>query len=289
MNGDLFAEPASNLIGSGQLDKMLVKVDSDQKISYQLQFNDQLIDMNALIGSTLEFQFDGQIFCCFCGKQTPKSYQGYCYDHFMSLAQCDTCMMSPERCHLAKGTCREPEWAETVCQQPHYVYLANSSGIKVGITRAGQLPVRWIDQGAEQAIIIARVSSRLLSGLLEVIFKQHVADKTNWRTMLKGTTEDINLAEQRDLLFSNCAASLQTIEEKYGRQHIQLIRQGEQQQFQYPVVEYPEKVVSMNFDKQNRIGGKLLGIKGQYLIFDQGVVNIRRHSGYQVQLFASAT
>lgn len=289
MMDDLFAEKATETLGVGLLDKMETSLDSDNVVQYQLKLGSDLVDMNALIGTTLEFEFDQKIFCGHCGKQTSKSYQGLCYDHFMSLAQSDSCMMSPEKCHLAQGTCREPAWAERVCQQTHYVYLANSSGVKVGITRAGQLPVRWLDQGAEQGLIIARVSSRYLSGLLEVVFKQHVADKTNWRNMLKSETVNIDLVEQRDQLFELCKESLVQLDQQYGRQHIQLIRQGEVQEFKYPVSQYLEKISSMTFDKQSQIGGKLLGIKGQYLIFDQGVVNIRRHSGYQVKLFASAS
>jgi len=289
MMDDLFAEKTTDLLGVGILDKMLTRLDSENGVQYQLMLGSDKIDMNALIGRTLEFQFDQQIFCSYCGKQTSKSYQGLCYDHFMSLAQSDSCMMSPEKCHLAQGTCREPAWAETVCQQTHYVYLANSSGVKVGITRAGQLPVRWLDQGAEQGLIIARVTSRYLSGLLEVVFKQHVSDKTNWRNMLKSETDDIDLIDQRDKLFNLCSEPLSQLEQQYGRQHIQLIRQGDIQEFNYPVSHYLEKISSMTFDKQSQIGGKLLGIKGQYLILDQGVVNIRRHSGYQVKLFASAS
>jgi len=289
MMDDLFAEQVTDVLGSGILDKMEARLGSDNVVQYYLTLGTDRIDMSALIGSTVEIQYDQKIFCSHCGKQTSKSYQGLCYDHFMSLAQSDTCMMSPEKCHLAQGTCREPSWAENVCQQTHYVYLANSSDVKVGITRAGQLPVRWMDQGAKQGLIIARVTSRYLSGVLEVVFKQHVADKTNWRTMLNSSNEDIDLAEQRDKLFDLCADSLSELEQQYGRQHIQLIRQGEVQEIVYPVTQYLEKISSMTFDKQSQIGGKLLGIKGQYLILDQGVVNIRRHSGYQVKLFASVS
>jgi len=52
----------------------------------------------------------------------------------------------------------------------------------------------------------------------------------------------------------------------------------------YPVVEYPEKVKSLSFDKTNIIEGKLMGIKGQYLLFENGeVLNIRKHTSYHVK------
>jgi len=287
MMDDLFAETTDQLLGEGVLDKMRARVNGSEPVTYALDLTDSHVDLNPYIGKSLKLVFDGTIRCGHCGAVTPKSYQGLCYEHFMTLAQADNCMMSPEKCHLDQGTCREPEWAERVCQQPHYVYLANSSGIKVGITRIGQIPVRWLDQGATQGLVIARVSSRRLSGLVEVIFKQQVADKTNWRAMLKQSADVEDMAARRDALFAQCAEPLQALIAEYGRQHVQLIRQGDVFDFEYPVQEYPEKVSSLSFDKQPEIGGVLLGIKGQYLIFDKGVVNIRRHSGYQVQLFAS--
>ena len=287
MMDDLFSQPTNTLLGTGVLDKMLTSVDAKHNVGYTLELSGKLIPLNEWIGKSLKFVFDGTIRCSHCGAPTPKSYQGLCYEHFLTLAQADSCMMSPEKCHLSQGTCREPEWAERVCQQPHYVYLANSSEIKVGITRIGQVPVRWLDQGATQGLVIARVSSRYLSGLFEVILKQQVSDKTNWRNMLKAQATVEDMAAHRDRLFTACEKPLQDLVAQYGHQHVQMIRQGESFEFQYPVDVYPEKVTSVSFDKQSEIGGQLLGIKGQYLIFDQGVVNIRRHTGYQVQLFAS--
>ena len=170
--------------------------------------------------------------------------------------------------------------------QDHYVYLANSSGVKVGITRGTQIPTRWMDQGAIQAIPIFRVSNRLQSGAVEVIFKKHVADKTNWRKMLKGEVEFIDLGKERDRLFAECEADIVQLQDQYGLQAIQTIGDAEAVAINYPVLEYPTKVTSMNFDKQADVEGRLMGIKGQYLILDTGVINIRKFAGYHINFSA---
>lgn len=285
MNLDLFSEAggAATESARGGLEKMLS--DATSPVHYRLRLGGQEIDMNARIGGPIRLEYLGDIRCVYCDRVTNKSFgQGYCYEHFTTLAQCDSCMMSPEKCHFDQGTCREPEWGEATCMQSHYVYLANASGIKVGITRGGQVPTRWVDQGATQAMIIARVSSRKLAGLLEVVFKQHVADKTNWRTMLKGTSAALDLPALRDRLLAECRPELDALIADYGLQAIQLIHHAEVRSLEYPVNQYPEKVSSLTLDKQSVVEGTLLGIKGQYLILDTGVINIRRHTGYQVVL-----
>jgi hypothetical protein len=50
------------------------------------------------------------------------------------------------------------------------------------------------------------------------------------------------------------------------------------------VIKYPTKVVSLNFDKTPVISGVLEGIKGQYLLLDVGVLNIRKFSSYNLTL-----
>jgi hypothetical protein len=198
------------------------------------------------------------------------------------LAQCDICIMSPERCHYDAGTCREPEWGEKFCMTDHIVYLSNSSGVKVGITRATQLPTRWIDQGARQALPIMCVSTRQQSGFVEDLFRSQVADKTNWRALLKGDAVSVDLAQVRDQLFDSCAEGLQSLQERFGLQAIQTIADVETLEIRYPVEQYPAKIVSFNLDKNPIAEGTLLGIKGQYLIFDTGVINIRKYTAYQL-------
>jgi len=268
----------------GHLKKMAVTAETGTA-EYQIRLDDQLIPLNEKLGQPITIEYLGEIHCQACGRASKKSFsQGYCYPCFSRLAQCDTCIMSPEKCHYDKGTCREPKWGEEFCMQDHVVYLANSSGIKVGITRHSQIPTRWLDQGAMQALPIARVETRQLSGLLEVIFKQHVADKTNWRTLLKQDAENLDLAQKRDELFEMCHEEIEELQGHYGLQAVQLIYDGEQQNFQYPVEQYPTKVSSFNLDKNPIAQGTLMGIKGQYLILDTGVINLRKYTSYLVSI-----
>ncbi|NVK39342.1 MAG: DUF2797 domain-containing protein [Gammaproteobacteria bacterium] len=272
------------MIYQGHLKKMAISADADVA-AYQIRLDDQYIELNEKLGQPIRIEYLGEIHCQACGRASKKSFsQGYCYPCFSRLAQCDTCIMSPEKCHYDKGTCREPKWGEEFCMQDHIVYLANSSGIKVGITRHSQIPTRWLDQGAMQAMPIARVATRQLSGLLEVIFKQHVADKTNWRTLLKQDADVLDLAAKRDELFEMCHEEIEEIQSHYGLQAVQLIYDGEEQAFSYPVSQYPTKVTSFNLDKNPIAEGKLMGIKGQYLILDSGVINLRKYTSYLVSI-----
>lgn len=254
-------------------------------VSYSLPLGDTLVPLNPLVGQPLKLHFTGQINCVHCGRNTSKSFnQGYCYPCFQKLAQCDSCIIQPERCHFDLGTCREPEWGEQFCMQDHIVYLANSSGIKVGITRATQVPTRWIDQGAVQALPIMRVRSRLQSGSLEVLFKQHVADKTNWRDMLKGCDHETDLLAEKARLVDACRSDIDDLVQRFGFHAISVLTGVDPVRIEYPIVSYPEKITSLNFDKDPVVEGTLLGIKGQYLIFDTGVLNMRRFSGYNIEL-----
>lgn len=271
---------------SGHLAKMPVALTAN-RVAYQLPLDDQLVDLNPLLGQKIRLTYTGNIRCVHCGRRTNKSFnQGYCYPCFIRLAQCDSCIVSPEKCHFHLGTCREPDWAQQYCMSDHIVYLANSSGVKVGITRASQLPTRWIDQGAVQALPIMRVKTRQQSGLVEDLLRQHVADKTNWRTMLKGDIAPIDLAMMRDKLFDLCSLGLGELTQRFG---IDAIRQLDDQpitEIDYPVLEYPQKISSFNLDKDTTAEGTLLGIKGQYLIFDSGVINVRKYTAYHVELSA---
>ena len=251
---------------------------------YSLPIGDELLPMNAYIGRSVKLSYQGVIHCVACGRETKKSFaQGHCFPCFRRLASCDMCVMKPETCHYAAGTCREPSWGESNCFIPHYVYLANSSGVKVGITRGTQIPTRWIDQGATQALPVFQVSNRLQSGLLEVAIKQHVSDRTDWRKMLKADAEPLDLKAIRDELLDNCASEITAIKSEQGIDEVQALDE-DIVAIKFPVVEYPEKIKSLNFDKQADIEGTLMGIKGQYLILDTGVLNIRKFSGYNIQL-----
>ena len=267
----------------GVLRKMHSRLENP--VRYQILLSDMVVPLNDLIEKQIKLEYSGTIYCNNCGRKSRKSFnQGYCYPCFQRLAECDGCIIHPEKCHFDQGTCREPAWGERFCMQDHIVYLANSSGLKVGITRATQIPTRWIDQGATQALAIIRVRSRLQSGILEVMFKQYVSDKTNWRAMLKGEAEPLKMEEEADRLLKECDSELKELAENFGFFAISVLNGIASVGINYPVIKYPEKVTSFNFDKDPVVEGTLLGIKGQYLIFDTGVINLRRFSGYEVQL-----
>lgn len=273
----------AKLLGEGKVRKMVTAAQTP--VSYELPLGEARVPMNELIGSQLTLDYRGQINCIHCDRKTNKSFsQGYCYPCFKNLAQCDSCIVSPEKCHYHEGACREPEWGEENCMIEHVVYLSNTSGIKVGITRHSQVPTRWMDQGAIQALPIYRVQTRQQSGLVETVFKQHIADRTNWQAMLKGQGEEVDMAAQRDRLFEEVGAEISQLQDKFGLQAIQQLDKEQTHCFSYPVEEYPTKVSSMNLDKTPSVGGRLRGIKGQYLIFDSGVINMRKYGGYQLAL-----
>ncbi len=273
-------------IAQGTMRKMLSRL--EDPVAYRLRLGSEEIPANPLLGKEITLRYTGTINCVHCGRVTSKSFnQGYCFPCFQSLAQCDSCIIHPEKCHFDQGTCREPEWGEQFCLQDHIVYLANSSAIKVGITRATQIPTRWIDQGAIQALPIIRVRSRLQSGLLEVMFRQHITDKTNWRNMLRSDGEMLDLEAEKDRLLDVCREDLAEMEQQFGFFGISILNGIDTLVIRYPVQELPDKIPSLNFDKNPEVQGVLLGIKGQYLIFDSGVINLRRFGGYCVELLES--
>ena len=267
---------------SGHLSKMEVTL--GDTVAYQLPLDDQRIPLNDAIGKSIAIEHIGDIHCIHCGRRSKKSFsQGYCYPCFTKLPQCDTCIMSPERCHFHHGTCRDPAWGEKYSFTDHFVYLANSSGVKVGITRGTQLPTRWIDQGATQGLPIFRVQTRYQAGLIEDCIREFVADKTSWQKMLKGNAESVDLAVIRDELMAKAESGLELLEQEFGLQALQRLYNETTTQINFPVHEFPEKVKSLNLDKQPLVEGVLKGIKGQYLILDTGVINIRKYTAYNVQ------
>lgn len=259
-------------------------LDEQQAVSYRLPVGEQELALNPLIGKSLTLVHTGNIYCCNCGKKTKKSYaQGHCFVCMQKLASCDMCIMKPETCHFSAGTCREPEWGERNCFVPHYVYLANTSGIKVGITRHTQIPTRWIDQGATQGLPIIKVANRRLSGLVEVELAKLIKDKTNWQAMLKSNAEDIDLKQQAKELLPHIEQRLAELIAAEGPDAITILS-NDIQPIHYPVDVFPTKVKSFNLDKAPIVSGILMGIKGQYLIFDTGVINIRKYTGYEIAI-----
>lgn len=272
-------------LARGVLDKMATRLDTP--VQYALRLGEAQVPVNPLLGRPLRLEYLGAIHCSHCGRRTAKSFgQGYCYPCFKKLPQCDTCIVSPERCHHALGTCRDPAWGERFCMTEHVVYLANSSGIKVGITRASQVPTRWLDQGATQALPILRVATRQQSGLVEDLLRSRVADRTNWRALLKSEAAPVDLPAVREQLFETCREGLEALQARFGLQAIQPLTDAEPVEIRYPVQHYPGKLVSLDLDKTPVVEGILQGIKGQYLIFDVGVINIRKYTAYQLAVSA---
>ena len=219
-------------------------------VEYKFILDRSEIELPFSLGQEIEIEATGNIYCVSCGAKTPKSYsQGHCFKCMKTKASCDMCIMKPETCHYHLGTCREDDFAHEVCFQPHIVYLANSSALKVGITRLGQMPTRWLDQGATQALPIMKVGSRRLSGQLEVMFGSQVADKTDWRKLLKGEAEPINLIEIRNELVQEFAPKIQTIRDEFAQhlefnETVELLEEELPREFIYPVDIYPEKIKS---------------------------------------------
>ncbi|MGF1906417.1 DUF2797 domain-containing protein [Aliivibrio salmonicida] len=270
---------------TGTLAKMRASL-LDGAVQYRLPVGNEEIELNAFIGQTLTLTHTGNIFCCSCGKKTKKSYsQGHCFLCMKKLASCDMCIMKPETCHFAEGTCRQPQWGEENCFVDHYVYLSNTSSLKVGITRHTQIPTRWIDQGATQGLPIAKVKNRLISGLVEIELAKLIADKTNWRTLLKGNNEPLSLKEAALELLPQIEEAIVKIQAEHGDDSVELLN-DKILDISFPVNEFPVKIISHNFDKNPEVTGILNGIKGQYLLFDTGVINIRKFGSYEVTVTA---
>ena len=245
----------------------------DEVAQYRLKAGEEEILMNDLIGQTISLKFDGKTQCMSCGNFRKIFAQGHCYDCFTNSADASPCIISPELCEGHLGGGRDPEWEKEHHVQPHVVYLAVASSLKVGVTRETQVPTRWIDQGASYAIKIAEVPYRKLAGDIEVALKGTFTDKTNWRKMLKNEIGDFDLEEEKwqlEELLPNDLSEYMTEDDEIW-------------EINYPVQQFPEKVKSIGLDKQPYIEGKLLGIKGQYLLFDEDrVMNVRKHEGYWV-------
>jgi len=261
------------MLYNGTIFKMQTKL--DDPVEYELPIGDEFIYMNHLIGKYLVFKWKNEIYCISCDKKINKSFaQGFCYPCFISAPETSECILKPELCRAHEGISRDMDWAENHCLQNHVVYLAISSGVKVGVTRSQQVPYRWIDQGARQAIKLAQTPNRFLAGIIEVALKEYISDRTQWQRMLKNQyVKDVNLLDKKQEMLDLLGDELKQYE----------CLDNEIININYPVNEYPIKVKSLSFDKFNEIEGRLWGIKGQYLIFDDGsVLNIRKHNGYMV-------
>jgi hypothetical protein len=257
----------------GVLKKM--KTENSTEIQYYLDMNSDFLNMNQLLNSELTIRFVTYE-CLNCHLEKEIYRQGFCKSCFFEIPNAADWIMKPElsRAHLDIED-RDLAYEKAVQLKPHIVYLANSSNVKVGVTRKQQVPTRWIDQGAHEAIEIVEVPNRYLAGITEVALKQHVADKTNWRKMLKNDIEDVSLIEWRDKL----KAFIPEEAKEY------FIENNSETHLNFPVKKYPEKPKSLNLIKTPNYTGKLVGIKGQYLIFeDETVFNVRSNEGLVVSI-----
>ena len=261
-----------------QYEGVLTKMQTEfaTPIQYYLVFENSFLNLNQLLDKSLVIDFVGYQ-CLNCGKKKKIFRQGFCYDCFMSSAAAGDWIMKPElsTAHLDIED-RDLDYEKKVQLQPHMVYLALSSEIKVGVTRLTQVPTRWIDQGAVQALPIVEVPNRYLAGITEVALKNLYADKTNWQKMLKNDLPVVDLFKER--------AGLKYMLPKEVQDYFHP-EKDDLYELYFPVLEYPKKVNSLNLDKSPNFSGKLIGIKGQYLLFEDGTVfNVRTFEGYVVKI-----
>lgn len=262
-------------IYSGFSEKMQYRAspDAGAAMSCNWTVGGQTLPISQWLGAQIRLEFTGAIHCSNCGQATKRSYsQGYCYNCFKRLARCDLCMMAPTRCHYDKGTCREPQWGESFCFAPHLVYLANSSDLKVGITRPGQEFTRWTDQGAEQGLVILYTDTRQLAGAMEATLGQWVSDRSNWRKLISEQATPIDLRAQADALLARLSKLPTGAAFAPSQQPQQLI---------YPVQDYAAPK-SLKLKTGEVLEGELRGIRGQYLLFEQGALNVRNLTSMEI-------
>lgn len=257
----------------GVLQKM--QSEMGNPIQYYLIFENDFLNMNQVLNKSLEITFL-KYQCLNCGQDKQIYRQGFCKNCFYEIPSAGDWIMRPElsTAHLDIED-RDLIYEKKIQLQPHIVYLANSSTLKVGVTRKSQVPTRWIDQGAHEAIEIAEVPNRYLAGIIEISLKDHIGDKTNWRKMLTNEVVDEDLVQWRNQLKQYIPAEAQTY----------VLENNQETHLRFPVLQYPTKVKSLSLEKTNSYNGILKGIKGQYLIFeDETVFNIRGSEGYFVSL-----
>lgn len=245
------------------------------KVNYRMWLSGKEVPMAAHIGKPFGLHATGALSCVVCGRVVKKHYgQGMCFPCLRDAPEASECIIRPELCrgHLGEG--RDPAWEAEHHAVPHVLYLSHTGGVKVGVTRASQVPVRWVDQGATAAVVVARTPHRALAGRMEVALKAHLKDRTDWRAMLRDTPPDADaLLAMRDRLSGWLPDEL--------REH--LVRDEEPMLITYPVEDWPTKVTSVQLARTPLVEGTLVGIKGQYLIWSDGrVLNVRNHAGCHV-------
>lgn len=277
---------------SGILSKMPTSRGADSTVRYTLRLEQARpgvgldppdfaeVDLNRFIGASCAIEFDGSRTCVRCGRSVDRLFgEGLCYPCFTTAPEASECIVRPELCEAHLGRGRDPAWEEAHHNTPHTVYFAVSSALKVGVTRDTNLPTRWIDQGASWAVAIAHTPYRRLAGTIEVALKDLYTDRTAWQRMLK-TVEppSFDLAAEAARVRDRVAAADAGL--------VDLLLPAAEMiptEITYPMESIPERVRSHTLDKAPTLAARLIGIRGQYMVFEDGTVfNVRRHSGYRV-------
>ena len=254
----------------GQISKMSSELKNT--ILYHFNIGDDSIEISNQLGKNIEISFDGGINCVECGVKIKKTFmQGFCYRCFITSPRTSECIFKPHLCRAHLGEARDMEWSKKNCLIEQHVYLSLTSNLKVGVTKDSQIPTRWIDQGAHQSIKFAKVPNRYLAGMIEVEISKHISDRTNWRKMLQGECDDIDLKSRKIEL----GKLLQSEYHQYLNDEDTVI------DFNYPKLDKLDKIKSINMEKTPKVKGVLTGIKGQYLMLDNlYVLNVRKYTGY---------
>ena len=243
-------------------------------IQYYLSLDEKQYPLTGHVGKVLGMKFSGIITCVACGRKITKTYSdGYCFLCARDLPENDLCSVRPETCAHEYGDEQDREYFRVWCNIEHCLYLSLTSGVKVGVTRHFNIPSRWIDQGAIKALVVARTPQRALAGKIEAALAKNIPDKTNWRKMIKGEIGDVDLPAVWEKV-------CQWVPDDLRRY---MVKDEKAQVINYPVLKVPEKVVSLDLAKVREFTDKLCGIKGQYLIFQDRVLNMRKYSGFHVE------
>ena len=245
-------------------------------ILYKFNIGNQSFDLNNYIGKNIKIKFLDKINCIECGNKIKKTFmQGFCYPCFIKSPKTSECIFKPHLCRAHLGESKDMEWSKKYCLSDQYVYLSITSNLKVGVTRYTQIPNRWIDQGAHHAIKLAKVPNRYLAGMIEIELSKYISDRTQWRKMLQGNYEQIDLINKKKEL----AKLLSSEYQKY------IITDNTIQNLFYPQLNQLEKIKSINIEKTPLIDGEITGIKGQYIIIDNlYVLNVRKYTGYSFEI-----
>jgi hypothetical protein len=275
---------------SGILGKL--EIQEGQPARYTLVLGEQRVALNPLLGRQVRLTWAGLIQCTACGRKIRRSFQnGTCFPCFSTRADCDRCILQPQLCHYKNGSCRNDFFAKSHCLRPHFLYLAETSGLKVGVTRQAATPTRWLDQGACQALPILRLGERHAAGLLEREFARLIPDRTQWKTMLQRRVDPgqlLDLPSLRDQLLSRLSEEIRTVTQQFPPGWVEELPQEGTRFFHYPG-DLPGAWRSFKPNQDAPIGGRLLGMKGQYLLFDEGVFHVRRFEGHVLHWWSEAT